>query len=266
MRRIVLVRHGQSEMNLKQAAIVGGQSNESPLTPVGVAQAKALGRHLLARHLAPHAAPALVTSSPAVRARDTARIALREAGMGAAEIRETPALLELAQGAWEGKPRGECYTPETLAAIAADPWNFAAPGGGESQRAVEERVIAHVTREVLPRLQPGGPPALLFAHGLAIKWCVRVRCFVCGLLQRVAVCGVSLTEKAQKIPTNKQQLPARRLGLRSGADVEDPIRQHRGRRSGAVRGGAGGGLALAARQRCGAFGARGRRRYVTFER
>jgi hypothetical protein len=41
----------------------------------------------------------------------------------------------------EGKPRQECYTPEVLAAIQADNWNFAAPGG-ESQRQLEERVVS----------------------------------------------------------------------------------------------------------------------------
>jgi broad specificity phosphatase PhoE len=104
MRRVLLVRHGQSEMNLKQAAIVGGQSNSSPLTPLGSQQAAALGRHLK-RHLAPHTAPALVVSSTAVRARDTAAVMLRTTELGAADltVEETDQLLELDQGQWVGK-------------------------------------------------------------------------------------------------------------------------------------------------------------------
>jgi hypothetical protein len=82
---------------------VGGQSNASPLTPLGQQQAAALGHHL-GRVLAPHPAPALVISSTAVRARDTARIMLqqREApeGAAAAEVEETAQLLELDQGEW----------------------------------------------------------------------------------------------------------------------------------------------------------------------
>jgi broad specificity phosphatase PhoE len=70
----------------------------------------------------------------------------------------------------EGAPRAECYTPAVLAAISADPANFAAPGG-ESQAAVERRVTAFLLSSVLPRLEPGGPPAVVVAHGLAIKWC-----------------------------------------------------------------------------------------------
>ena len=69
----------------------------------------------------------------------------------------------------EGKPRGECYTPEVLARIAADPWRFAAPGG-ESQADVEARVTGFVARRVMPRLVAGGPPGIVVAHGLAIKW------------------------------------------------------------------------------------------------
>lgn len=50
--------------------------------------------------------------------------------------------------AQEGKPRHECYTPEVLAAIQADGWNFAAPGG-ESQRQLEERVVSSCCSAVL---------------------------------------------------------------------------------------------------------------------
>jgi broad specificity phosphatase PhoE len=107
MRRIVFARHGQCEMNLRQGAIVGGQSNASPLTPLGEAQAAALGRHL-PRILAPHGAPAVVVASTAVRAADTARRALAAAPAGVAaglEVEETDQLLELAQGEWVRVPR-----------------------------------------------------------------------------------------------------------------------------------------------------------------
>jgi hypothetical protein len=45
--------------------------------------------------------------------------------------------------------------------------------GGESQADVERRVAAFVEGKVLPRLEAGGPPAVVVAHGLAIKWCGR---------------------------------------------------------------------------------------------
>lgn len=189
MKRVILIRHGQSQANLRMADVVAGQSNESPLTALGEQQAAALGRQLH-RYLQPHhCSPAFVVGSTAVRARNTARIMLQHyfqdghnalvtscSGHEPIELEQSPEILELAQGDWEGAPRSQCYTPETLAAIEQDPLNFAAPGG-ESQAQVEQRVNTFVEQQVLPRLVPGGPPGLVVSHGLAIK------CFLRGVLQ-----------------------------------------------------------------------------------
>lgn len=177
MRRLLLVRHGQSEMNLRIAHVVGGQSNASPLTPLGERQARALGAHL-GRMLAPHKAPAFVLSSTAVRARDTARLMLEaagsqgEGGPAAVAVELSDELLELHQGEWEGKRRDECYTAAALEEIGRDPWNFKAPGG-ESQRELEARVSACILGAALPHAPPGGPPGVVVAHGLAIKCFLR---------------------------------------------------------------------------------------------
>jgi broad specificity phosphatase PhoE len=45
----------------------------------------------------------------------------------------------------EGRPRQECYTPEVLAQIQADNWDFAAPGG-ESQKQLEDRMVRECVR------------------------------------------------------------------------------------------------------------------------
>jgi broad specificity phosphatase PhoE len=76
-------------------------------------------------------------------------------------------------GAWEGADRAACYSEAALAAIRADPAGWAPPGGGESQAAVEARMARYVARAVLPTLVPGGPPAVLVGHGLAIKCLLR---------------------------------------------------------------------------------------------
>ncbi|KAF8064686.1 gpmB [Scenedesmus sp. PABB004] len=171
-KRLLLVRHGESEMNLRAHQVVSGQSNSSPLTQLGRAQAAALGKHLAALH--PRLA-GLVLSSTAVRAADTAAIALQHwPSADRPELVQLPELLELSQGSWEGAPRAACYTPDVLAAIRRDPWGFAAPGG-ESQKQLEARVTAAVSR-ALAALKPGGPPLLVFTHGLAIK------CFVRGVM------------------------------------------------------------------------------------
>ena len=48
MKRILLARHGECDMNLHLHTTIGGQSNASPLTSLGVQQAEDLGRHLAA--------------------------------------------------------------------------------------------------------------------------------------------------------------------------------------------------------------------------
>ncbi|EFN50554.1 hypothetical protein CHLNCDRAFT_136882, partial [Chlorella variabilis] len=122
--------------------------------------------------------------------------------MAALEVKETELvqseqLLELEQGEWEGRVRRECFTPELTAQFAADPWglgwNFAPPGG-ESQRQVEERMLAYLREEVLPRLSPDAP-AIVVSHGMAQK------CLLRGLLnslptmsRNIAMGNTSVTE------------------------------------------------------------------------
>lgn len=48
MLQVLLVRHAQCEMNLEIDKRIGGRTNHSPLTPLGEAQARALGAHLRA--------------------------------------------------------------------------------------------------------------------------------------------------------------------------------------------------------------------------
>ena len=154
-------------MNLALTTHVGGRANASPLTPLGVAQAAALARRLAAR-----GAPAALHASTAVRARETAEAIARAVGWEAAACRVSDELLEIDMGAWSGRARADCYTPDALAAIAADPAGFAPPGG-ESQREVEARMVAYITDTVLPAAPPGGPPVVVCSHGLAIKTFLR---------------------------------------------------------------------------------------------
>lgn len=170
LRRILLVRHAECEMNLRLDTRIGGRSNGSPLTPLGVAQARALGARL-ARAITP--APASIHSSTAVRAAETAAACATAAGLPLSSITTSDALLELDMGDWEGADRAACYGgPGVLDAIRADPTGWAAPGG-ESQAAVEARMAAYLETAVLPTVAPGGPPALVVGHGLAIKCLLR---------------------------------------------------------------------------------------------
>jgi broad specificity phosphatase PhoE len=191
MQRVLLIRHGECAMNLELDARIGGQSNGSPLTALGEAQAAALGARLAAEGVA--APPCFV--STAVRAVDTARIAMEALGLEAASaLVADAALLEQDAGEWEGALRSECYTAAVLAEIAADTRAFAAPGG-ESQAEVEERAFAFLKAAVLPAARIGGPPALVFGHGMAIKCLLRrVLDSDARMTRKIALANASITE------------------------------------------------------------------------
>jgi 2,3-bisphosphoglycerate-dependent phosphoglycerate mutase len=155
--RVLLIRHGESELNTR-TDLVGGFSPETPLTPTGEAQARALGEHLAREGIKID----LAYASTAVRARETARIALAAIGHG--EPRIDPRLAELGQGVWEGRLRVECYTEAVRAQIKAQGKHFKLEGG-ESMIEVAARMRAW-HRDAMA--EPATTIAM-FGHGLAIR-------------------------------------------------------------------------------------------------
>ncbi len=164
---LYLIRHAESVLNLDYAHVIGGRTNAVPLTSEGIRQAERLGPRLSAEKIVfDH-----VYSSTAVRAWTTARHTGKtmHPGFTLESVVQDERLLELDQGAWEGKPREEIYTSETLAKIRADPWEFRPPQG-ESQRDVEERMYRWMKQTALP-VHDG--VIAVFTHGMAIKCLLR---------------------------------------------------------------------------------------------
>lgn len=103
MKRILLARHGECDMNLHLSTTIGGQSNSSPLTPLGLRQAEDLGAYLANLQRTANApVVAAVHASTAVRARDTARVVMRALDIPEDRLELSECLLELDQGQWEG--------------------------------------------------------------------------------------------------------------------------------------------------------------------
>ncbi len=155
--RVLLIRHGESEMNTR-SDLVGGYSPQTPLTATGEAQARALGEHLAREGITIDVAYV----STAVRARETARLALAAIGQG--EPRIDPRLAELGQGVWEGRLRAECYTDAVRAQIKEQGKHFKFEGG-ESMIEVGARMQAW-HRDAMA--EPASTIAM-FGHGLAIR-------------------------------------------------------------------------------------------------
>lgn len=160
---IYLIRHAESEMNLRPE-LIGGRSNQSKVTDNGQAQAVALGESLKNQRLTFDAA----YSSPAIRALLTAEYSLDYAG-DSLKIKIDSRLQELSQGDWEGISREQIYRRHNvLTGLAGDNWNFV-PGDkvkGESQAMVAERMASWFD-EIIKTYKEG--KIVAFTHGMVIK-------------------------------------------------------------------------------------------------
>ena len=142
---LYLVRHGETAWS--RARRHTGRT-DLPLSPVGEAEARALGAHLDGLQVD------RVLASPMARATATARIA----GHGD-RLETTPALLEFDYGDYEG-----LTTPQILAGRPG--WDLFRDGcpGGETAAAVAERA-----RGLLAELPADDGRVMLFGHGHQLR-------------------------------------------------------------------------------------------------
>jgi probable phosphoglycerate mutase len=127
---IAFVRHGQTAVN--RAGRLQGR-HDAPLTEDGAAQATRVARALAVE------APALVLSSPLLRARTTAEAIAAEIGV-TVEVDER--LVEMDYGEWDQRALTD-VAPEVWREWRATPGY--APPGGESLEAVSDRVVDFCT-------------------------------------------------------------------------------------------------------------------------
>jgi broad specificity phosphatase PhoE len=163
---LFLVRHGQTEWNLVPR--IQGRS-DSPLTALGIGQAKAAGG-LLASVLQGRR-PTLI-SSPLGRARRTAEFIADAVGLAPERIVIEPRLREVSWGVWDGCSRDEieAIQPGGWRRLQRE-WSFA-PEGAERYQHAADRL-----REWLTSLDSPGP-VIAVTHGMA---CCIVRGLILGL-------------------------------------------------------------------------------------
>lgn len=161
MSNIYLVRHAESEMNLR-TDIIGGRSNETPITELGIEQAKKLGELVLDGICMPDE----IYVSPALRTRQTAYYALEASSYDSDDIGiyTEPRIQELDQGGWTKMPRELIYNDKVIQEITAIGKDFK-PLGGESMNDVGLRMLQWV--ESLDAENEKN--FLAFSHGFAIK-------------------------------------------------------------------------------------------------
>ena len=156
MTRIIVVRHGESEANVKN--LLAGHL-DLDLTPLGYEQAEITAAHLAGEQLA------AVYSSDLQRAVHTAEPHARRRGL---EVKLCPALREVCCGEWEGrtaKELAEAYPEPYLVGFRQRFGTFEMPGG-ESIPEVGER--AHGALLEIAKAHPG-QTVLAVSHGGTIR-------------------------------------------------------------------------------------------------
>jgi 2,3-bisphosphoglycerate-dependent phosphoglycerate mutase len=146
---LVLVRHGQSEWNLRQ--LYTGRADPG-LTGQGIAEAKTAGKLLKQAGL--HFDIAF--ASELRRARDTVALMLAELGQQDLPTIRASALNERDFGELTGMNRAQVH--ERWGKNQLRVWQHSSssrPPGGESLADIARRVVPYFRSEILPRLQAG---------------------------------------------------------------------------------------------------------------
>ena len=152
MKRLYLVRHGQTEFNVKK--LVQGRCN-SPLTELGVKQAEYAGAWLCEHGVRPDR----IVSSPLGRAMQTADVLARSLGFSD-DVEPCEGIIERSYGSFEEGPF------EALPTDVWDPGEVLVPFGGEGSAALQRRMVAALTEAI----EPDGVETLLaVSHGSASR-------------------------------------------------------------------------------------------------
>jgi 2,3-bisphosphoglycerate-dependent phosphoglycerate mutase len=165
-RVLVLVRHGQSEWNLKNL-FTGWKDID--LTAVGITEARTAGRQLKAKGIAFD----IGFTSALRRAQDTMTIMLEEMGLRIPVVRDA-ALNERDYGELSGLNKDDARARWSEEQVHV--WRRSydvAPPGGESLRDTAARVLPYYITEILPCVLRG-ERVLVTAHGNSLRALVMV--------------------------------------------------------------------------------------------
>ena len=162
MTKLILVRHGQSQLNLENR-FTGWLDPE--LTEKGIAEARGAGRAILAMGLKPQA----IFTSELQRAQKTLALILEEMQLSGIPVEKNLALNERHYGDLQGKNKAE------TAAIYGDEqvhiWRRSfdvPPPNGESLKDTAARTLPYFNSRILPELK-AGKDVLIVAHGNSIR-------------------------------------------------------------------------------------------------
>ncbi|WP_127143782.1 2,3-bisphosphoglycerate-dependent phosphoglycerate mutase [Pelagibacterium montanilacus] len=164
---LILVRHGQSEWNLKNL-FTGWR--DPGLTEVGIEEARKAGKALKARAIVPDA----YYTSALTRAQRTLDLMVEEMGIDNLTIVRNQALNERDYGDLSGLNKDDAR--EKWGDEQVHIWRRSydtPPPGGESLKDTAARVLPYYEAEILPRVK-AGETVLVVAHGNSLRALVMV--------------------------------------------------------------------------------------------
>jgi 2,3-bisphosphoglycerate-dependent phosphoglycerate mutase len=166
-RLLVLVRHGQSEWNLKNL-FTGWRDVD--LTENGIKEARAAGRRLKAQGLRFE----IAFTSALVRAQRTLDLVLEEMGQKGVAVAKDRALNERDYGDLSGLNKDDARKKwgEEQVHVWRRSYDVAPPGG-ESLKDTAARVLPYYIEEILPRVLRGDN-VIVAAHGNSLRALVMV--------------------------------------------------------------------------------------------
>lgn len=153
MKKLYLLRHGQTEFNVKK--LVQGRC-DSPLTDLGRQQAGMAAAWLKGHGVVPDK----VVSSPLGRAMDTAQLVACELLGPDAAAEPCEGIIERCYGSFEEGPHGALPTD------VWDPGEDLVPFGGEGSQALQERMVDALTNLMSSE---GIETLLAVSHGSASR-------------------------------------------------------------------------------------------------
>jgi 2,3-bisphosphoglycerate-dependent phosphoglycerate mutase len=166
-RILVLVRHGQSEWNLKNL-FTGWRDVD--LTEIGIKEARAAGKKLKAQDLHFNVG----FTSALIRAQRSLDLVLEEMGQSNIPVIKNQALNERDYGDLSGLNKDDARVKwgEEQVLLWRRSYDVAPPGG-ESLKDTAARVLPYYIQEILPRVL-GGENVLVAAHGNSLRALVMV--------------------------------------------------------------------------------------------
>ena len=208
MKKLYLLRHGQTEFNVKK--LVQGRC-DSPLTDLGHQQAGAAAAWLKAHNVVPDK----VVSSPLGRAMDTAGLVATELLGQNASVEPCEGIIERCYGTFEEGSH------DALPTDVWDPGEDLVPFGGEGSQALQARMVNTLTNLISAE---DTETLLAVSHGSASRQFIKATASAdFKLPTKLPNCAIMIFDFAEGEPGEEGKPPQCKFTLQQ---IVDPQQSH----------------------------------------